>query len=79
MTVTVNYTVAQNGGSALPQQAVIKLKELKSGGSAITAWDLGKRYTYTIVFGLDEIYFDPAVADWTDVTMDEYVIKESDV
>ena len=79
VTVTVNYTVAQNGGSALPQQAVIKLKELKSGGSAITAWDLGKRYTYTIVFGLDEIYFDPAVADWTDVTMDEYVIKESDV
>ena len=75
VTVTVNYTVAQNGGSALPQTAVIKLKDLteSSSGSAtaVTEWQLGKRYTYTIVFGLEEIYFDPAVADWTDVTMDE--------
>ena len=83
VTVTVNYTVAQNGGSALPQTAVIKLKDLteSSSGSAtaVTEWQLGKRYTYTIVFGLEEIYFDPAVADWTDVTMDEYEIKESDI
>ena len=75
--------VAQNGGSALPQTAVIKLKDLteSSSGSAtaVTEWQLGKRYTYTIVFGLEEIYFDPAVADWTDVTMDEYEIKESDI
>ncbi len=79
VTVTVTYTVAQNGGSALPQTAVIKLKDLTASSTAITAWEISKRYTYTIVFGLEEIYFDPAVADWTDVTMDEYEIKESDI
>ena len=79
VTVTVTYTVAQNGGSALPQTAVIKLKDLTASSSAITKWEMSKRYTYTIVFGLDEIYFDPRVEDWTPVNMDEYVIKESDV
>lgn len=79
VTVTVTYTVAQNGGSALPQTAVIKLKDLTASSAAVTAWEMSKRYTYTIVFGLDEIYFDPRVDAWTDVTMDEYVIKESDV
>ncbi len=79
VTVTVTYTVAQNGGSALPQTAVIKLKDLTASSTAITAWEMSKRYTYTIVFGLDEIYFDPKVDDWTDVTMDDYVIKESDI
>ena len=39
VTVTVTYTVAQNGGSALPQTAVIKLKDLTSSSTAITAWD----------------------------------------
>lgn len=79
VTVTVTYTVAQNGGDAIPQTAVIKLKDLTASSTAITAWEINKRYTYTIVFGLEEIYFDPAVADWTDVTMDEYEIKESDI
>ena len=79
VTVTVTYTVAQNGGDAIPQTAVIKLKDLTASSTAITAWEINKRYTYTIVFGLEEIYFDPAVDVWSDVTMDEYEIKESDV
>jgi hypothetical protein len=83
VTVTVNYTVAQNGGTAIPQTAKITLKNLTttSGGTAtaVDTWELGKRYTYTIVFGLEEIYFDPAVAAWTDVPMDEYLIQETDI
>jgi hypothetical protein len=81
VTVTVNYTLAQNGGAALPQTAKITLKNLttSSGATIVDEWELGKRYTYTIVFALDEIYFDPAVSDWTDVTMDEYTIQETDV
>lgn len=30
-------------------------------------WAMGKRYTYNIVIGLDEIYFAPSVAEWSDV------------
>lgn len=75
VTVTVNYTVAQNGGTALPQTATIVLKNLKdTSDNTVAAWELGKRYTYTIVFALDEIYFDPAVTNWTDVTMADYEI-----
>ena len=32
-------------------------------------WEMGKRYTYNIVIGLDEIYFAPSVANWTDVAV----------
>lgn len=74
VTVTVNYTVSQNGSSAIPQTSTITLKTLTSSSATINAWELGKRYTYTIVFGLDEIYFDPAVSAWTDVAMDPYEI-----
>lgn len=75
VTVTVNYTVKQNGGSALPQTATITLKDLTTGTgtpAAVDEWELGKRYTYTIVFGLEEIYFDPAVTVWTDVPVNPH-------
>lgn len=75
VTVTVNYTVAQNGGAALPQTATIVLKNLEDTSATpvtVDEWELGKRYTYTIVFALDEIYFDPAVTNWTDVTIADY-------
>lgn len=75
VTVTVNYTIAQNGGAALAQTATIVLKNLKdTSANTVNEWELGKRYTYTIVFGLEEIYFDPAVSNWTDVTMADYEI-----
>ena len=35
----------------------------------VNEWKMGKRYTYNIIFGLDEIYFAPAVSDWEDVTV----------
>lgn len=31
-------------------------------------WEMGKRYTYNIVIGLDAIYFAPSVTNWVDVT-----------
>ena len=33
-----------------------------------TEWFCGKRYVYTIVIGLEEIYFDPAVYEWDTTT-----------
>lgn len=35
----------------------------------VDKWEMGKRYTYNIVFGLDEIYFAPSVEAWDDVTV----------
>ncbi len=42
---------------------------------AITAWEIGKRYTYTLVFTLESIYFAPSVSDWTDVTVNSFEVK----
>jgi len=60
----------------LAQTSVITLKDLTTGDGATTvaAWEIGKRYTYTIVFALEEIYFDPAVTDWVDVAVDAHEI-----
>lgn len=38
-------------------------------------WDMGKRYTYNIVIGLDEIYFAPSVENWTDITVDNINVQ----
>jgi hypothetical protein len=74
VTVTVNYTISQHDSADIAQTSTITLKNLTSSSATIDEWELGKRYTYTIVFGLDEIYFDPAVSAWTDVVMDPYEI-----
>ena len=73
----IEYTIEQNGGAPVPQTADIVLHNYNHGtGDAQRKWVMGKRYTYTIVFGLNEIYFDPAVEAWVDqaVTGDLEVI-----
>lgn len=57
--LTVKYFISSDGGW-IPQSTDITL----SG-----SWERGKRYTYTLVFDLDEIKLAPVVKeDWTDVT-----------
>ena len=75
VTVTLTYTISQNGSAAVNQTSVVTLKTLKdTGNTTIDEWEIGKRYTYTIAIGLEEIYFDPKVSNWTDVTMAEETI-----
>ena len=42
---------------------------------AITKWEMGKRYTYNILFDLEKIFFAPEVTDWVDVNMDPFEAK----
>lgn len=63
----IEYTIEQNGGGAIDQSADIVLHNYSHGtGDDLRKWVMGKRYTYTIVFALDQIYFDPSVEAWTD-------------
>ena len=41
----------------------------------LSAWVMGKRYTYNFIFSLDEVYFAPEVAEWTDVTVKDIDVK----
>lgn len=69
-TLHIDYTIEQNGGAPVPQSADIVLHNYTHGtGDAARKWVMSKRYIYTIVFGLDQIYFDPAVEAWTDQTV----------
>lgn len=66
-TLHIDYTIEQNDGAPVAQSADIVLHNYTHGtGDDLRKWVMGKRYIYTIVFGLDQIYFDPAVQAWTE-------------
>ena len=74
-TVTITYN-KKTGSNSLDATATIKLNDFVDGSSAhVTTWAMGKRYIYNIIFGANKpIYFNPSVADWTDVPL-SYTIE----
>ena len=69
-TVTITYN-KKTGSNSLDATATIKLRDFVDGTSApVTTWAMGHRYIYNIIFGANKpIYFNPSVADWTDVPL----------
>lgn len=73
--VTVNYTIQVGDGAAVAQTGVVSFKDgynngyfTDGNGNNIEAWEMGKRYTYTISIGLNNIiYFSPEVDNWDDI------------
>lgn len=72
--IKVTYAIKYIDGTEtkyLEQTAVFPLKDTTTGSdpnkTAITAWEMGKRYKYTFTFTLDKIYFAPSVKDWDEV------------
>lgn len=70
--LVIKYTVTTTVGTeTVVESCETKLKiESKFG-----AWEMGKRYTFNITFGLNEITWDPAVENWEDVTAQEITIE----
>lgn len=60
--VVLEYTITNPGSHNIDQVSEIKLNAHTS------AWGMGTRYTYNITIGLEEIIFDPAVTNWTEVS-----------
>ena len=72
--VTVNYTIKVGEGTAVAQTGVVSFVKgnngdyFTDGTNKIEAWEMGKRYTYTISIGLNNIiYFSPEVDNWDDI------------
>ena len=67
--LNVTYTITNPGGVQIQETQSFELvKQVEFGSSnVISEWVEGKRYTYTLTFGLDEIYLAPAVDNWDDV------------
>lgn len=64
-TVTVEYT--QNALDGTPELAGQKVEAALVLDADNTPWEPGKHYTYTLIFGLDEILINPSVEDWEEV------------
>ena len=66
VSIRVTYTLENTDMTdAITQVATVSLANgFKVGETVIDAWEIGKRYTYTISVGLGEIYFDPLVEAW---------------
>ena len=54
----LNYDITTPGGHTINQVSYIDLKDFTP------SWEMGKKYTYNITIGMEEIIFDPAVTDW---------------
>lgn len=80
VSIKVVYSIQTATGEEIKQEKIVSL-QIGNGGTQfkdkennlISAWEIGKRYTYTISFGLDKIYFSPEVEAWKDVTINSNV------
>ncbi len=61
--VEITYTYGSSISGAIEHT---KTFQLNTATNAKT-WKPNTRYTYNIIFGLNKIYFEPIVEDWTDV------------
>lgn len=64
VTIDVTYSI-HNGTSEIVQTATIDISQ----GYDLTAFEIGKRYIFTLIIGLDKITFSPKVNEWEDVNV----------
>lgn len=62
VTIDVTYSV-DSDGLEYDDTKTIDITQ----GYGLTEFEIGKRYTFTLIFGLDEITFSPDVDEWEDV------------
>lgn len=59
-TIEVKYTVTFKKGISETYTKTLNVKDI------FDSWKIGKRYTFNLIFSLDEIKWAPAVGDWED-------------
>lgn len=59
-TIEVKYTVTFKKGISETYTKTLNVKDI------FDSWEIGKRYTFNLIFSLDEINWAPAVGDWED-------------
>ena len=74
VSIKVDYQIKGTNGY-LPQTQTFDLSDTKVSSIDQTGWDVGKKYTYTLVFTLEDIHFAPSVENWTEVTVNDIDVK----
>lgn len=83
VTITVNYYIKNQNEDALPQKAVFHLKDVANQSGTdqadqnvtVNKWEMGKKYTYNLTIGLDDIFFAPRITEWVGVNVNLPEIK----
>lgn len=65
---TVTYTLYRTSDGLDMGTKTVKLWFKNNKTSPVTNWQPGKKYTYRLTIGLEEIYFAPQVGNWEDAT-----------
>ena len=74
VSIKVDYSI-KHGDKWLDQTSSFELDGLYDKDvNEINEWEIGKRYTYTVKFSLEAIYFAPSVNPWTDVEMGGIIV-----
>ena len=75
-TITIGYTMTQGGFTTSGEVTVVapwlKVKEGETTyetAQAISGWEAGKKYNYTLNFKLKEILFSPTATNWVEVDL----------
>lgn len=79
VSIQVDYSIKGTNGY-LAQTQTFKLNttsgsEAGSASAPLSAWEIGKKYTYTLLFTLEDIHFAPSVENWTEVTVNDIDVK----
>lgn len=61
-TINVTYTVTYKTGISETYTKTINVKDI------FDSWEMGKKYTFNLIFSLNEITWAPAVEEWAPVT-----------
>ena len=79
-TIEVKYTVTLKKGTSETDKGISETyTKTLNVKDIFDSWEIGKRYTFNLIFSLDEIKWAPAVGDWKDVeNTNGYEIKDSD-
>lgn len=78
VSIKVDYQIKHGNDSYLPQTQTFYLSDTKVTGAdpvEQSKWEMGKKYTYTLVFTLEDIHFAPEVAEWTNVNVNQIDVK----
>ena len=72
--LVIEYEVKSADGSKFTEVKTITLKGMKDDTNAsLSSWLPAKHYTYTITIGVDQIYINPTVADWANVSVETLI------
>lgn len=80
-TIEVKYTVTLKKGTSETDKGISETyTKTLNVKDIFDSWEISKRYTFNLIFSLDEIKWAPAVGDWEDVeNTNGYEIKDPDI